>query len=604
MQGLHIHTGAAGAAGGVTIGTDLSASNNIVSETGVGTITKQAPATSANALSTLNGMMRDPSQYYVNLHTSDHPGGAIRGQLERAEVAFLMGMMSPRNENPPIDSPASGVAHVIAIATRNAAGAYTSGQVILAVDYNLGAQTNITGFHIHTGAAGVNGGVTINAIPAVQPAPVQSGANGVGSLRYPVEVNVANAAQVNTLYGLFTTPENFYINLHTTEALTGLIRDQLRRTDLMTFDMTMLPSNETPPVTGLDATAPSQFRLRTIRNEDGTVLAGIGEFDVNYRFPGAATFVGLHVHDGAAGASGPVRLNSRLTATSPVVTETGFGNIYLVATLSDANAVASMNSVVQNPERHYLNLHTTVNPTGAVREQLTPANNRAPVISRGGNAANGGASAPAGLISIYGTDLAKVAAGIDGWKGSTLPSAFNGVGLTIGGAAAPILYVSDGQVNAQVPVNAAAGPQPAVITTPNGSSAPVNVTIAATAPAIFADPANGSRAIATHQDFSLVGPASPARIGETVIFWVTGLGQTTPALTTGALVAASPFSNTGTVTATIGGTSATVVSSVAAPGLVGVYQVAVTVPNVALGDLPVVLTIGGANSSSLRMWVQ
>src|SRR5262245_62246810 len=38
-----------------------------------------------------------------------------------------------------------------------------------------------------------------------------------------------------------------------------------------------------------------------------------------------------------------------------VVSETGFGNIHIMAILSDANAVGSMNSVVQNPERHYLN---------------------------------------------------------------------------------------------------------------------------------------------------------------------------------------------------------------------------------------------------------
>jgi hypothetical protein len=209
MQGLHIHAGAAGSPGGITIGTDLSAGSAIVSETGVGSFSKQAPATSAAALATLNGLMTDPSLYYVNLHTSDHPGGAIRGQLQRAEVVHLMGMMSPANETPPIDSQASGIGHVVAVATRDASGAITSGQVTLACSYNILNATTVTGFHIHEGLAGAQGSVTLNAIPANFPT-FQSAATG--TVRYTFEVNMTNANQVRTLTNLFTNPRNYYIN--------------------------------------------------------------------------------------------------------------------------------------------------------------------------------------------------------------------------------------------------------------------------------------------------------------------------------------------------------------------------------------------------------
>ena len=47
--------------------------------------------TNAAGLDTVNGMLTDPSGYYVNLHTTENPGGVIRGQLQRAEMVVLMG---------------------------------------------------------------------------------------------------------------------------------------------------------------------------------------------------------------------------------------------------------------------------------------------------------------------------------------------------------------------------------------------------------------------------------------------------------------------------------------------------------------------------------
>ena len=51
-------------------------------------------------------------------------------------------------------------------------------------------------------------------------------------------------------------------------------------------------------------------------------------FDINYRFPGATTFTGLHIHNGAATVAGPVIINTGLSGASTVVSDTGFGNVY------------------------------------------------------------------------------------------------------------------------------------------------------------------------------------------------------------------------------------------------------------------------------------
>ena len=287
FTGLHIHNGAAGVNGPVTVNTGLSAANPVVDEDGRGNITRQAQvrATDAAALATLRGMVENPAGYYANLHTTDFPGGVIRGQLQRAEAHVFMGVMSPRNEVPALDLDASGVSHVLVLVTRDAAGAPTSAQMIFNTNYSFPGQVTFTGYHIHTSAAGVNGPVIFNTGIGSGAASVQSELSGVGNVNRPVEVNLAQAAQAQALAALLANPADLYINLHTTQFPGGAIRAQLRRTDRMTFDVTMLTSNEVPPITGLDASALARFVAYTIRHEDGNVLAGAAEFDVELPLP-------------------------------------------------------------------------------------------------------------------------------------------------------------------------------------------------------------------------------------------------------------------------------------------------------------------------------
>ena len=71
----HIHEGAAGVAGDISIG--LSAPVEVGSS-GIGLATGCARN---QARPLLRDIKNNPDQYYVNVHTSDFPGGAVRGQL-------------------------------------------------------------------------------------------------------------------------------------------------------------------------------------------------------------------------------------------------------------------------------------------------------------------------------------------------------------------------------------------------------------------------------------------------------------------------------------------------------------------------------------------
>jgi uncharacterized protein (TIGR03437 family) len=76
-------------------------------------------------------------------------------------------------------------------------------------------------------------------------------------------------------------------------------------------------------------------------------------------------------------------------------------------------------------------------------------------------------------------------------------------------------------------------------------------------------------------------------------------------LTSGALVPATAQSATKLpVTATIGGKEATVVYSIASPGFVGLYQVAITVPSGITGSSAVILTQNGVKANTINIPVQ
>ena len=382
------------------------------------------------------------------------------------------------------------------------------------------------------------------------------------------------------------------------------MRAQLRRTDTMTFPVVMDSANETGTV-NFKGTAPALITVHTFRNEDRSVAAGTVFFDVNYRFNGAATFTGLHIHDAPAGVNGAISIPMVPTYDANFTTDTGFGNYYNW-TPSVTN-LTSLNDIVKNPENHYVNIHTSTDPAGSARAQLAPAVTAAPSINASGVIEanldkNATTVAPGGLISIFGTNLAKVPVDLSGWVGGTIPVLLNGASVQVGGRNAALLYVSPTQINAQVPVDAPLGTQMVIVSNGAAQSLGVPVTVAATAPAIFFSPL---AAVLRNTDFSLVSNTNPARVGEAILVYATGLGLTTPALATGQVVPGTTIANTPTVTATIGGQNAFVIYSIASPFFAGLYQVAITVPSgVAGSSVPVVIQQGSVRSNTVNIPVQ
>ena len=94
---------------------------------------------------------------------------------------------------------------------------------------------------------------------------------------------------------------------------------------------------------------------------------------------------------------------------------------------------------------------------------------------------------------------------------------------SINGVLAPIYYISAGQVNIQIPYETQPGPATLTVVSADGfKGATYKFTVASSAPGVFAD-GNGYT----------VPYRSGAR-GQTLILFITGEGQVTPALATGA----------------------------------------------------------------------
>ncbi len=228
-----------------------------------------------------------------------------------------------------------------------------------------------------------------------------------------------------------------------------------------------------------------------------------------------------------------------------------------------------------------------------------------PVILEGGvvSAASfaGGGVVAGELISILGVQMGPregVTASLDPATGG-LPTTVARVTVRIGGVPAPLLFVRNDQINAQVPYEVAGRSDVTVeVTYRTSVSQPVTVRVLEARPGVFTQGGAAGQAAALNEDGSSNGAGNGAAQGSTVVFFLTGQGTVSPAVPTGRRApGAAPFPlPQRAVTATIGGVTAKVSFAGLAPGLIGVLQVNLVVPSGLFprDNMPVSISIGGA----------
>jgi uncharacterized protein (TIGR03437 family) len=192
---------------------------------------------------------------------------------------------------------------------------------------------------------------------------------------------------------------------------------------------------------------------------------------------------------------------------------------------------------------------------------------------------------PGGIATIRGVGILTGVTGVVSAANSAgqLPTTFSGVTITFNGTPAPIYYVENtngaDQVTVQVPFEVQPGSAvPLTISVANSGSATVTVPVKPLAPGVFTSSYGGKTyAVAVRPDGSQVSPTNPAQRGENIQVYVTGLGQATPAIATGA----AGVANQSVVSPLLIGLNnggVPLISAVYGPGLIGVYVITLQVP--------------------------
>ena len=230
------------------------------------------------------------------------------------------------------------------------------------------------------------------------------------------------------------------------------------------------------------------------------------------------------------------------------------------------------------------------------------------------------AFAPGSWLEIKGTNLAqstRLWSGAD-FKGPSAPTVLDGVSVTINGKPAIVEYVSPGQLNVQAPADATTGPVQLVVATASSASCesvPFTIQEAAVAPGLLAPTSfniGGKQyLVALFSDgVTYVGnpnlirgvPFRPAAPGDIITAYGIGFGDVSPAAPPGYIVGgANTLPN---LTISFGETPSNVAYAGLAPGTVGEYQFAFTVPTVSDGDYAVTFQLGSTKvSQSLYLTV-
>jgi hypothetical protein len=136
------------------------------------------------------------------------------------------------------------------------------------------------------------------------------------------------------------------------------------------FDLRLEPKQEVPRIQGLRAHADGNLTLDVTRDSSGAITSGEAVFYFNYDFPGSVTIVGLHVHQAPKRANGSIVIDSGLASFTDA---DGDGNV--TAIVSGVSPTL-LQAILDRPRDYYVNLHTSVNPTGAVRDQLEASKKR------------------------------------------------------------------------------------------------------------------------------------------------------------------------------------------------------------------------------------
>jgi len=138
----------------------------------------------------------------------------------------------------------------------------------------------------------------------------------------------------------------------------------------LTFTAALAPANEVPPIANDESKGSGEVTivLHLTRDASKAITGATADFTVAVKgFPSTTVITAAHIHRGATGANGGVVVNPMLTASDLTLTA-GAGS-FSKKGVTVTPAVAQ--EILNGPTNFYFNIHSTANPSGVARGQLT-----------------------------------------------------------------------------------------------------------------------------------------------------------------------------------------------------------------------------------------
>ena len=141
-------------------------------------------------------------------------------------------------------------------------------------------------------------------------------------------------------------------------------------TTTSTFTVPLSPGNEVPAITNADASGSGTaiIALTVTKDSGGNITSATANFQISVSgFAAGTRITDAHIHGGPAGSNASIVVSVGLTSGELVITN-GSGSITKNGINVPADRAAA---ILNNRTAHYFNVHTALNPDGAIRGQLS-----------------------------------------------------------------------------------------------------------------------------------------------------------------------------------------------------------------------------------------